>query len=423
MTKQLVSLAAGVMTTLLALVVLWQFRIVVVYVLISLMFAAAVRPLVNRLAGRRWGARAARILLYLAALGSFGYLLTRTAEAAINEIQDVASGVSVQDVWRLPVWLEGSAFQKVVLERLPPLSKLFEAITGDQGQLVLPALLGFTQNIGILVSGVIIVLLLGIYWSSNQVHFERLWLSLLPPGQRKQARDIWRTIELDTGAYIRGQIIHSILVGLLLGLGFWLSGSPSPAFLALAGALSSLIPMVGITLAVIITLITGLLTSLQLSLITGAYALIILIALGIWVKPRIFDHKWDNPILTIILLIALQDVFGLVGLIAAPPVSVVCQILWSHLVSRRAVEGAAVQVSDLKERQERVSDIIEAMDEPPIALVTNSMRRLALLIEKAEPVLQAGLLAESSNLFQAPEPASVFLNKGNEANDGHTQNP
>ena len=36
MTKQIIRFGAAIMTTLLALVVLWQFRIVVVYVLISL---------------------------------------------------------------------------------------------------------------------------------------------------------------------------------------------------------------------------------------------------------------------------------------------------------------------------------------------------------------------------------------------------
>ena len=41
MTKQLLGYGAAVMTTLLALMVLWQFRIVVVYVLISLALAAA----------------------------------------------------------------------------------------------------------------------------------------------------------------------------------------------------------------------------------------------------------------------------------------------------------------------------------------------------------------------------------------------
>ena len=43
MTKQLVVIGTAVMTTLLALVTLWQFRIVVVYVLISLALAATVR--------------------------------------------------------------------------------------------------------------------------------------------------------------------------------------------------------------------------------------------------------------------------------------------------------------------------------------------------------------------------------------------
>jgi len=52
MTKQLVGFGTAVMTTLLALVVLWQFRIAVVYVLISLTLAATLRPLVNRLVGR-----------------------------------------------------------------------------------------------------------------------------------------------------------------------------------------------------------------------------------------------------------------------------------------------------------------------------------------------------------------------------------
>ena len=90
MTKQLVRFGAAVMTTLLALVVLWQFRMVVVYVLISLTLAAALRPLVNRLVGRRLVVRVAWILLYLVILGSFGFLLFLTGEIAINEIQQLA---------------------------------------------------------------------------------------------------------------------------------------------------------------------------------------------------------------------------------------------------------------------------------------------------------------------------------------------
>ena len=406
MTKQLVGFGAAVMTTLLALLVLWQFRIVVVYLLISLTLAAALRPLVNRLAGRSLVVRGAWILEYLAALGSFGFFLFLTGESAIHEIQQLAQTLSVQDAWKLPVWLEETAFQQGLVARLPPPSVIFEAITGDQGQLVLPTLLGFTQGIGGVVSGLFIILFLSIYWSINQIHFERLWLSLLPSGQRKQARGIWRIIEPEIGAYIRGQVIQSVLAGLLLGLGYWLLGSPYPALLGLAGALACLIPVVGAPLAVIPPLLVGLLTSVQLSLFTTLYTLIVLIALGIWVKPRLFNRRWDNPILTVVLLIALADAFGLLGLLLAPPLSVVCQILWSRLVSHRAVAGAAAQVSDLKERQTLVWEAIKAMDEQALPLVTSSMERLTQLIEKAEPILQAGLPVESSGVLPpiAPQP-------------------
>lgn len=412
MTKQLIGFGTAVMTTLLTLVVLWQFRIVVIYVLISIMLAGALRPLVNRLIGRGILVRAAWILLYLAVLGSIGIALFLSGKTAVNEIQKLAQSLSVQDAWILPIWLEGSSFQQTLVAWLPPPSKLFEAITGDQGQLVLPAMLGFTQGIGGVVSGVVVILFLSIYWSINQIHFERLWLSLLPSNQRKQARDVWRSVEPDIGAYLRREVIQSLLAGLLLGLGYWLLGSPYPTLLALAGALACLIPVVGAALVVIPVLLVGLLTSVQLSLVTALYALVILIALGVWVTPQLINRRWDNPILTVILLIGMADAFGLVGIIVAPPLSVVCQILWSHLVSRRAVSGAAAQISDLKERQARVWDTIRAMDEPPLALVTSSMGRLTQLIEKAEPILQAvpeaaALLAEPSKPFHAPQPVTA----------------
>ena len=411
MTKQIVRIGAAVMTTLLALLILWQFRIVVVYVLISLALAAALRPLVTRLAGKGWLVRGAWILLYLAVLGCFGFLLYLTGAAAVIEIQQLGHSVSAQDAWTLPVWLQGSSFQQSLVGQLPPPSKFFAAVTGAQGQLVLPALLGFSENIGSLVSGVIVILFLSIYWSINQVHFERLWLSLLHSGQRKQARGIWRTVEPDLGAYIRSQVYHSLMAGLVLGLGYWALGSPYPALLALVGALACLVPVVGPVLAMIPALLVGLLTGWQFSFFSVLYTLVVLIALRVWVKPRLFKRRWDNPILTLVILIALARAFGLIGIIVAPPVSVVCQILWHRLVSRRAALGAAAQISDLKERQERLWATIKAMDETPMPLVTSSMERLSCLIEQAEPLLQAGLpaadpLAEASEPFLSPEPVA-----------------
>jgi len=396
MTRQLIKLAVAIMTTLLALIVLWQFRIIIIYVLVSLMLAASLRPLVNRLAERSFVVRLAWILTYLVVLGCIGFLLFLTGEAAFNEIQLLVRTVSVQDEWKLPVWLEGSSFQLALVSQLPPLSKLFEAITGSQGQLVIPAILNITQGIGGLISGIFIILFLSIYWIISQIHFERLWLSLLPSDQRKQARDIWRMIEPEIGAYLRNQVIQSLVAGLLLGFGYWLIGSPYPAFLAVVGALACFIPVVGAALVVIFPLLLGLLTSVQLSMFTILYALVVLTVMKIWFTPRLVNRRWDNPILNVVFLITLTDAFGIIGIIIAPPLAIVCQILWSHLVSHRPAAGAADQVFDLKERLIKVRDTIEVMDESNLPLITSSMERLEHLFVEATPILQAVQSVEPS---------------------------
>lgn len=398
MTKRLMWMGTAVMATLLALLLLWQFRTTVVYVLVSLALAVTVRPLVKRRAGRGLALRLVVIAFYLVVLGSFGFLLFLVGGSAIRDIQELARQFSVQDVWWQPAWLQGSSFQQLLDVRLPPPSELFAAMIGDQGQLVLPAVLGFTQGIFSALSGGLVILFLSLYWSTDQIHFERLWLSLLPPEQRARARDIWQTIGSDLGAYIRSEAAQSLLAGLLLGLGYWVLGSPYPTLLALAGAMMLLIPIAGATLALIPPLLLGLLTGAPLSLFTAVYTLVVVAALKWWVEPRLSHHRQASPMLTLVFLIALADAYGLLGIILAPPMSAACQILWSYLVSRRTVSGAAAQISDLKERQAQLEATIKAMDEPPPPWVVNSMTRLAYLIEQAEPTLQTALPTEPYGL-------------------------
>jgi hypothetical protein len=52
------------------------------------------------------------------------------------------------------------------------------------------------------------------------------------------------------------------------------------------------------------------------------------------------------------------------------------------------------------------------MDEPPVAMITSNMARLTQLIEKAEPILQAGLQAaalpvEQPETLLSPQPVTA----------------
>ena len=397
MTKQLALIGTAVMTTLLALVALWQFRIVVVYVLISLVLAATFRPIARSESRHNLVTRLLLTLQYPVGLAVFFLLLFFVGRLLLGDFEELTQALAHQNAWTIPAWLEGGAFQQALINWIPTPDQLLNALA-SQRELVFSTLMGITQSIGGTISGMLIIIFLSIYWSINQNHFERLWLSLLPGEQRKHARYIWRTIEYDLGAYTRSEIIQSILAAILLGMGYWLLGSPFPTLLAVTGAIAWLIPVVGAVLAVILPFLLGLLTGTQLSLLSVVYTVVVLGALQIWIEPRLFKLSPDNPVLTFVILLAMADAFGLLGIIAAPPISVICQILWSMLVNENISPDRATQFTDLREQQERLQSSINAMEGEPPPIVASSMDRLTELIAKAEPILREALPVESPEL-------------------------
>jgi predicted PurR-regulated permease PerM len=381
--KRVLIIALAIMTTLLGLVALWQFRIVLIYVLLSLVIAATFRPISKSETRHNFWTRFRQVFQYILTLVVVGIMLFIVGRLLINDFQQLGENLSEETAWVLPGWLEGGPLARW----LPTPENLFRGIT-SQPSMAFSAILGFTESIGNFLSGLVIALFLSVYWSVNQNHFERLWLSLLPGEQRKRARFVWRTIEHDLGAYSRSEIIQSLLAVIILGIGYWMLGSPYPTLLAVTGAIAWLIPVVGGVLALILPFMIGLLNGPQLAILTVLYTIVILAILQMSVEPRLFKIKQDNPLLTFIILMAMADAFGLLGILVAPPISVIVHSLWRLLVSDRVTTDTVFQVSDLKERRAKLLLAIDSMPGPPPPLVVSSMERLNGLLEKAEPLLQ-----------------------------------
>jgi predicted PurR-regulated permease PerM len=387
--KRILIIATAIMTTLLGLVALWQFRVVLIYVLLSLVIAATFRPIQRSESRHNLGTRILLILQYLLAVAVLVILVYIVGRFLVHDFQQLAENLSEESAWVLPGWLQNGPLGQY----LPTPDSLFQGIVG-QPVVALTAIMGFSAGIGNVISGLVIALFLSVYWSINQNHFERLWLSLLPANVRKRARFVWRTIEHDLGAYSRSEIIQSVLAVILLGIGYWLLGSPYPTLLAVTGALFWLIPVVGGVLALILPLVIGLLNGPQLAILSVLYTIVILAILQMSVEPRLFKLKQDNPLLTCIIIMAMADAYGLLGVIVAPPIAVIIHTLWRLLVSDRVTPDTVIQVSDLRERQVKLREAIENMPGPPPPLVVSSMERLSGLLDQAEPILQTAIPEE-----------------------------
>ncbi len=379
------------LATLTTVLIMWEFRAAVALFGLSLAIAAAVRPLVDRLAAHRWPRGVALMITYAVCLGSLMALIVILSGPLLTNLQQLAKDMSSGYDQLKVQWSRGGPLQHLLAEQLPAASDLSSAIAGPQADTALQAVLGLTMNSFDLLGQLMIALALSVYWSADQEHFKRLWLSLLPFQARARAREVWQNIEAGFGAYVRSQAIQSVLAVLLLGLGYQALGLPYPVALALIGSIGWLIPWVGVFVAVLPAAGVGLSSSPGLGLLAAALTIGVLAFLEFIVEPRLFRRERFSSLLAVIVLLVLSDAYGLIGILVAPPVAaaiqIVAQQIWRVTTRSRVLppDRSSVAPQSIRVLQTRLAVIQARLAGQPESRpeLDNLVKRLDQLIEQA----------------------------------------
>lgn len=382
-----------VLATVTAVLFLWQFRSVLALFFLSLALASTARPLVTRLVRRGLPLWLAILLTYVLGISLAAGLLLLLGPSFITEVQNLTSqAVSAYERTWLG-WMNGTDSQKAIAARLPPPSDIFAAIAGPNGELLAQRVFELTASVTAVLGGFIIALVLSIYWTVDQVRFERLWLSLLPASQRGRARLSWQAIDSGVGAYIRSEVVQSFVGIALLYAGYHLIGLPYPALLALLGGIAWLVPLVGVVFTIVPVLAVGLMEGVALGITAVVYTVTVLLVLELLVEPRFFNRRRYSSILTVLLMLILIEDFGILGLIMAPPLSAAIQIFSSHWLTTQkapALTGAASQLADLRRRLAEVEAALqnrEDRNETPSPEIVNVAARLDKLLSRADLIV------------------------------------
>lgn len=375
-----------VLLTLVGIALLYQFREAVLLFFLSLAVSAIFRPLVARLKSSGFPRTLSILVVYIAVIGIAGVLIYFGTAAILRDIQSLTDQFALNYTHFRNSAAAGTAFEQALAARLPPIEALYQAITGEQGEDLALGIFGVASGLAGVLSKVAIILVLSMYWSIDESRFERLWLSILPAAYRVRAREIYSDIETGLGAYLRSELVQSILMALLLSLLYAWMGLPYPALLGVIAALLWLIPWLGAALSLLLPFALGMSLGLDMAVAASMVTMLVLGLMEFVVEPRLFNRRGYSSILIVLFMIALADAYGLVGILIAPPIAAAVQILFSNLLARPAAVSPADPLVKLTQLRTRLLQLRETRGESDdvVPHIDSWIVRLDGLIQKTE---------------------------------------
>ena len=154
----------------------------------------------------------------------------------------------------------------------------------------------------------------------------------IPSGHRRRATRLARDMDRTLGAYIRGILLISFLVGFMSYVGFLLLGIEFALLLAIIIGITNLIPFFGPIIGAVPAVIVALLESPLLALKVVALIVIIQQVESQLLSPPILGRKLGlHPLIILLALILGGRLMGLIGLLIAVPLAGCIKIIYNHL--------------------------------------------------------------------------------------------
>jgi predicted PurR-regulated permease PerM len=347
----------------------------------SLVISATVNGPVDWLVTRGWPHKMTVLLMYLVVAGGLAILAALLFVPVLTEIDPLLRSL-MGFYGEVQAQLLGHATsERNWIYRLPSTEVLAAAMAGGEATTMVQNIFGITQNLGRLLTECMLALVLSVYWSVDSSRFERLWLSLLMPEQRAKTRAFWRRLQHDTGAYVRSETIQTILAITLFATGYSLLGISYPFSLAMIAGLAWLIPLIGGALALLPVLLIAWMVGPSVAIMAVLYTVLIFLFLEFLVQPRLHTGGQYWGVLLVLVMLVTSSLWGVLGLLVAPPLALVLQLGINELLSTPGSRPLAPRdLAALQERLQQVRGQLGTAREPSL--------RLAALAERLEQLMQ-----------------------------------
>ncbi len=156
---------------------------------------------------------------------------------------------------------------------------------------------------------------------------------LFPQSKRDHVKNILKEMDKTISTYIQGQMLVSIIVGVLLYIGYLIIGLNYSLVLAMFGMFTNVIPFLGPYIAVVPAFLVALFQDPVMALYVAIIMLVAQQIEGNIVSPNIMGKTLKiHPLTIIVLILSAGNFMGIIGIIFVIPAYSIAKVLVVNIV-------------------------------------------------------------------------------------------
>jgi predicted PurR-regulated permease PerM len=268
------------------------------------------------------------LVVYLAILGVVAGVAVLVLPPLVRQARELGR--------RLPSMLERAQAYLIDRGLLAEPITLQEALekapvgsSADYAGTVLAALWGVLGGL----VGVLTIVILTFYLLVEAESILGTFVRVFPRRRRARVEAVSREITRKVSAWLGGQLLLAVIIGVTAAIGLGLLGVPYFYVLAVVAAVGEVIPVVGPILAAIPGIAVALGESGTLALWVGLFYLAQQQLENHVLVPKLMERQVGVSAVTVIVaLLVGSAVLGVIGAILAVPTAAIVQVLFQHLV-------------------------------------------------------------------------------------------
>ena len=286
---------------------------VILLLFIAIILMSTVAPMVDWLAKRRIPRTVSILIVYILVLSLLGSLVTIIVRPLVSETNNLFSSLpsAVENV--IPPFVDRFALQQ-------------ELAHVRENVFTFTTVASTTYTVISTFLGLVSVAFMTFYLLLDRERIYKL-IILLSPNDRDRTENMIKKLEFRLGAWLRGQLLLSLIIGFLAYCLYLLLGIPYALPLAIFAGFMEVIPVMGPIISAIPPFVLALLISPPTAILSLLGAVVIQQAENHLIVPQVMKRAVGlNPLIVILAITIGGKLLGISGALLAVPIVVVIHI-------------------------------------------------------------------------------------------------